>query len=161
MRAFALAWPEEAIVQQAVAQIPWGHNVRLLDKVTDSEERLWYVRHITQHGWSRDVLVHQIESNLYARQGKATTNFDRALPPPQSDLVQQLLKDPYNFDFLTLAGDAHERALEGALIEHIHTFLMELGAGFAFWAVSTTSTSTTRTTTWTCSSTMSSCAAMS
>ena len=80
MRAFAKAWPEEAIVQQLVAQIPWGHNVRILDYVKDPIEREWYVRATVQHGWSRDVLVHQIESGLFRRQGKAVTNFEQALP---------------------------------------------------------------------------------
>ena len=95
MRAFAEAWPEEAIVQQLVAQIPWGHNVRILDYVKDPIEREWYVRATVQHGWSRDVLVHQIESGLFRRQGKAVTNFEQALPLPQSDLAQQITKDPY------------------------------------------------------------------
>jgi len=132
MRAFAQAWPDEAIVQQVVAQIPWGHNVRILDGTGAAAERLWYVRQTIQHGWSRNVLVHQIDSNLYARQGQAQTNFDRTLPLPQSDLAQQLLKDPYNFDFLSLGGEAHERDLERGLLEHIRRFLLELGEGFAF-----------------------------
>ena len=98
MRAFAEAWPEEAIVQQLVAQIPWGHNVRILDYVKDPIEREWYVRATVQHGWSRDVLVHQIESGLFRRQGKAVTNFKTTLPPAQSDLAQGITKDPYLFD---------------------------------------------------------------
>jgi predicted nuclease of restriction endonuclease-like (RecB) superfamily len=109
MRAFAEAWPDEAIVQQVVAQIPWGHNVRLLDYLDAPEERLWYARQTVEYGWSRNVLQHQVESRLYERQGKALTNFDRVLPPPQSDLAHQLLKDPYNFEFLTLQQDAEER----------------------------------------------------
>jgi len=132
MRAFAEAWPDEPIVQQVVAQIPWGHNVRLLDQLSSPEQRLWYVRHAVEFGWSRNVLVHQIESRLYERQGKAITNFERALPAPQSDLAHQLLKDPYNFEFLTLEQDAKERALERGLVDHIRKFLLELGAGFAF-----------------------------
>jgi predicted nuclease of restriction endonuclease-like (RecB) superfamily len=132
MRAFAEAWPDEQIVQQAVAQIPWGHNVRLLEYIKNVEERLWYVRQAIENGWSRNVLVLQIESGLYRRQGKAITNFSRNLPAPQSDLVQQIIKDPYNFDFLTLETDAHERDLERGLIEHIREFLLELGVGFAF-----------------------------
>lgn len=132
MRAFAEAYPMEQIVQQVVAQIPWGHNVRILDIVKDPTERLWYVQQTIQHGWSRNVLVHQIESGLYHRQGKAVTNFDRTLPKPQSELAQQLLKDPYNFDFLSLGKDALERDLERALIDHIRDFLLELGVGFAF-----------------------------
>ncbi len=132
MRAFAEAWPEEIIVQQVVAQIPWGHSVRLLDKVTDPAARLWYVRQTIEHGWSRAVLEHQIETQLYQRQGKAITNFDTTLPQPQSDLARQLIKDPYSFDFLSLGQDAQERDLEKALLDHIRKFLLELGVGFAF-----------------------------
>jgi predicted nuclease of restriction endonuclease-like (RecB) superfamily len=132
VRAFAQAYPDEEFVQQLVAQIPWGHNVRILDAVKDSEERKWYVEQTIQYGWSRNILVHQIESGLYHRQGKAVTNFDRTLPKPQSELAQQLLKDPYNFDFLTLGEEAQERDLEKALIEQIRKFLLELGVGFAF-----------------------------
>ena len=132
MRAFAEAWPDEAIVQQLVAQIPWGHNVRILDYLKDPVERDWYVRATVQHGWSRDVLVHQIESGLFRRQGKAVTNFEQALPLPQSDLAQQITKDPYNFDFLLLGPEAHERDLERGLLDHLRKFLLELGVGFAF-----------------------------
>jgi predicted nuclease of restriction endonuclease-like (RecB) superfamily len=132
MRAFGEAWPDEPIVQQAAAQIPWFHNCVLLDKIKAPKERLWYIGKTIEHGWSRSVLVHWIESDLFERQGKATTNFTRSLPPPQSDLAGELLKDPYNFEFLTLAGDAAERALQKGLLEHIHQFLVELGAGFAF-----------------------------
>jgi predicted nuclease of restriction endonuclease-like (RecB) superfamily len=131
MRAFAAAWPEESIVQQLVAQLPWGHNVRLLDQVKTPQERLWYIEQAIQNGWSRNVLVLQIESGLYRRQGKAVTNFQATLPKPQSDLAQQL-KDPYNFDFLTLAEAAQERDLERGLLEHLRQFLIELGTGFAF-----------------------------
>jgi len=134
MRAFAEAWSDEAIVQQLVAQIPWGHNVRILDFVKQPSEREWYVRATLQHGWSRDVLVHQIEAGLHRRQGMALTNFDRVLPSPQSDLAQQITKDPYNFDFLMLGPDAHERDLERGLLEHLRDFLLELGVGFAFIA---------------------------
>jgi predicted nuclease of restriction endonuclease-like (RecB) superfamily len=129
MRAFAEAWP---IVQQPVAQLPWGHNVRLLDFVKNPEERLWYAKQTLANGWSRNVLVMQIESGLYRRQGKALTNFQATLPAPQSDLAQQLIKDPYNFDFLTLATEAHERDLEQGLLAHLRQFLIELGVGFAF-----------------------------
>jgi predicted nuclease of restriction endonuclease-like (RecB) superfamily len=132
MRTFAEAWPDESIVQQAVAQLPWGHNVRLLDYVKDSQERLWYIEQAIRNGWSRNVLVIQIESGLYKRQGTATTNFQSTLPAPESDLAQQLLKDPYNFDFLTLAKEAQERDLEGGLLVHLRQFLIELGTGFAF-----------------------------
>lgn len=132
MRAFAEAWPDEPIVQQVVAQIPWGHNVRLLDYVKSSEERLWYAQQTITSGWSRNVLILQIESGLHRRQGKAISNFEAALPKPQSDLAQQLLKDPYNFDFLTLDKDARERDIERGLLDHLRQFLLELGSGFAF-----------------------------
>jgi predicted nuclease of restriction endonuclease-like (RecB) superfamily len=132
MRRFADVWPDAEFVQQVAAQLPWFHNCVLLDKVTDSDERVWYARAAIQHGWSRSVLVHQIESALYRRQGKAITNFDRALPPPQSDLAQEVTKDPYNFDFLMLGKEAHERDLERGLLEHLRKFLIELGVGFAF-----------------------------
>lgn len=132
MRRFADVWPDAEFVQQVAAQLPWFHNCVLLDKVADSDERVWYARAAIQHGWSRSVLVHQIESALYRRQGKAITNFDRALPPPQSDLAQEVTKDPYNFDFLMLGKEAHERDLERGLLEHLRKFLIELGVGFAF-----------------------------
>ncbi len=132
MRAFAEAYPDEHFVQQIVAQIPWGHNARLLDAVKDTEERAWYARQTIQYGWSRDVLLHQVESGLYRRQGQAVTNFHGVLPAPQSDLAQQILKDPYNFDFLDLGAETLERDLERGLTTHIREFLLELGVGFAF-----------------------------
>jgi predicted nuclease of restriction endonuclease-like (RecB) superfamily len=132
MRRFAQEWPDTSIVQEALAQITWYHNITLLEKLPDPETRLWYARAVAQNGWSRNVLVMQIESRLYDRQGKALTNFEHTLPAPQSDLAQQLLKDPYNFDFLTLGEDAQERHLERGLLEHIRQFLLELGVGFAF-----------------------------
>jgi len=132
MRAFVDAWPDEQIVQQAAAQIPWFHNVVLLEKVKDPAERLWYMQQTIEHGWSRNVLVHQIENNLYERQGKAITNFQRTLPAPQSDLARSLLKDPYVFDFLTLGPETQERDLERALLNHLRDFLLEMGKGFAF-----------------------------
>jgi predicted nuclease of restriction endonuclease-like (RecB) superfamily len=114
-----------------LCEIPWGHNVVLLEKVKDPAQRLWYANQTVRHGWSRAVLVHQIELDLFHRQGKAQTNFDRTLPAPQSDLAREILKDPYTFDFLTLADDVRERELEQKLIEHIKQFLIELGTGFA------------------------------
>ncbi len=132
MRALAEAYPDEQIVLRLVAQIPWGHNQSLLNKLETQEQRLWYAQKVLENGWSRDILELQIESNLYARQGGAITNFERTLPPEQSDLSRQLLKDPYNFDFLTLKESAQERDLERALVERIRDFLMELGVGFAF-----------------------------
>ena len=132
MRALAEAWPDEEFVQQAVAHIPWGHNVRILDKVADPETRRFYIARTLANGWSRNVLVLQIESRLHEREGRAITNFELTLPAPQSDLAQQMTRDPYCFDFLTLADDARERELERGLIEHVRDFLLELGAGFAF-----------------------------
>jgi predicted nuclease of restriction endonuclease-like (RecB) superfamily len=132
MKAFAEAWPDDAILQQAVAKLPWGHNVRILDHLKNPEERLWYVQQSVQNSWSRNVLVMQMESGLHGRQGKAVTNFQSTLPKPQSDLAQQLIKDPYNFDFLTLTDAAQERDLERGLLAHLRQFLIELGVGFAF-----------------------------
>jgi len=132
MRAFAEAWPDQLIVQAALAQITWYHNIALLEKTKSADERLWYAEQAVLNGWSRNVLVMQIETGLYRRQGKAQTNFSQTLPAPQSDLAQQLLKDPYNFDFLTLSKEAHEKDLEAALVEHIRKFLLELGRGFSF-----------------------------
>jgi predicted nuclease of restriction endonuclease-like (RecB) superfamily len=132
MRAFAEAWPDEQFVQQVVAQLPWGHNVRLLDRIADHVEREWYARKAIENGWSRNILVHQIDTNLMQRLGSAQSNFERTLPAPQSELAQQLLKDPYIFDFLGLGEEAHERDLERALLEHLRAFLLELGMGFAF-----------------------------
>ncbi len=132
MRAFAEAYPDSQIVQRSVAQLPWRHNIALLEKLKDSEQRRWYAQKAIENGWSRDVLVMQIETNLLQRQGEAVTNFERTLPPEQSDLSRQLLKDPYNFDFLTLTEATQERDLEQGLLQHIRDFLLELGVGFAF-----------------------------
>ena len=132
MRRFAEQWDDESIVQAPLAQITWYHNIALLEKLDSSESRLWYAEQTIENGWSRNVLVLQIESGLHRRLGQAPNNFERTLPAPQSDLARQLLKDPYNFDFLTLSGPAHERELERGLVEHLRDFLLELGQGFAF-----------------------------
>jgi len=132
MRAFAKAYPTEQFVHQLGGQIPWKHNCILIDKVKDPEQRVWYIQKTIENGWSRDILAMQIESGLFDRTGGAVTNFERALPAPQSDLAQQLIKDPYNFDFLTLTKEAQERDLERGLVDHIRDFLLELGLGFAF-----------------------------
>jgi len=132
MRAFAEAWPDEAFVQEALAQITWYHNIALIEKLANVSERKWYARKTIENGWSRHILVHQIESRLHLRIGEAQTNFARTLPPPQSELAQQVLKDPYTFDFLGLGEEAQERDLERALLEHLRAFLLELGLGFAF-----------------------------
>ncbi|MBP7792612.1 MAG: DUF1016 family protein [Candidatus Goldbacteria bacterium] len=134
MRAIAEAYPDNQIVQQLVAQIPWGHNVRILDYVKNHQERLWYINETIRNGWSRNVLVHQIESQLYERQKGADkiTTFKRTLPSPQSDLAQQTIKDPYVFDFLNISKNMKEIEIQNELIKHITKFLLELGSGFAF-----------------------------
>ncbi|NEO84575.1 MAG: DUF1016 domain-containing protein [Spirulina sp. SIO3F2] len=125
----------EANWQQAVANlvlVPWGHNLVIISKCKTQVEALYYVNKTIEHGWSRNVLTHQIESQLWQREGKAVANFATTLPTPQSDLAQQTLKDPYIFDFLTLTSDYNERDLERGLVEHITQVLLELGAGFAY-----------------------------
>jgi predicted nuclease of restriction endonuclease-like (RecB) superfamily len=123
---------EQSFGQQLVAQIPWGHNILLLQKVKDLPQRLWYMQETIRNGWSRNVLSSMIESDLYSRSGSAVTNFPHTLPAPQSDLAQQTLKDPYIFNFLTLDGEWRERDLENQLIDHLQRFLVELGSGFFF-----------------------------
>lgn len=118
--------------QDLLFQIPWGQNIVIISKCNSVEEALFYVNKTIENGWSRAVLTHQIESELFNRQGTAVTNFSKTLPEPQSDLAQQLIKDPYNFDFLTLTSDYNEKELEKNLTDHITKFLMELGAGFAY-----------------------------
>ncbi|MDP2795196.1 MAG: PDDEXK nuclease domain-containing protein [Sulfurisoma sp.] len=132
MRAFAEAWPDAEIVQQAVGQLPWGHNLVLLTRLKDPPTRLAYAKRVIQHGWSRNVLNIHIETRLLEREGQAVTNFEAQLPAPQSDLARDTLKDPYLFDFLGVGNEADERAIESAIVEHITRFLLELGAGFAY-----------------------------
>lgn len=120
------------ILQQLAAKLPWFHHVILMEKVKDRSTRRWYMQHAIEHGWSRAVLAVQIETQAHRRTGRAVSNFAQTLPPPQSDLAQQVLKDPYTFDFLTLSAEARERELEQGLTEHIQKFLVELGVGFAF-----------------------------
>jgi len=132
MKQLAESWPDGTIVPQLVAQIPWGHNRLLLDRVRDPSERAWYARATIEHGWSRAILGYQLDSDLYRRQGRGVTNFERTLPPEQSELARQILKDPYNFDFLGLSDDAREREVQRGLLRHLREFLIELGAGFAF-----------------------------
>ncbi len=118
--------------KQLVSQIPWGHNMLLLDKFDDPADALFYVQKTIENNWSRAVLTHQIESGLHLREGRAVNNFAATLPEPESDLARQLLRDPYNFDFLMLTKRHNERELEDGLLEHLTKFLLELGAGFAF-----------------------------
>ena len=125
----------DEIGQQAVAQlfqIPWSHNLIIICKSKNIEEALFYIQKTIENNWSRSVLSHQIECGLFMREGRAITNFKQTLPAPQSDLAHQLIKDPYNFDFLTISENCNERELEQNLIQHITKFLLELGAGFAY-----------------------------
>lgn len=132
MRKFAEEYPDSEFVQEVLAQLTWYHNMTLLDKVPDKQNRLFYVKHAIEHGWSRSIMVTQIENALHKRQGQAITNFKDKLFAPQSDLAHYTLKDPYIFDFLSIGDEAHEREVEKALIHHMEKFLLELGAGFAF-----------------------------
>ena len=134
MAKFAQTYPDREFVQQVVAQIPWGHNLVLLDKVSEPEERRWYLATCQKNGWSRSVLIHQIESGLYQRQGLAdkVSNFERRLPSPQSELAVQTMKDPYIFDFIPFQEDMVERDIEQALVRDVTKLLLELGTGFAF-----------------------------
>jgi predicted nuclease of restriction endonuclease-like (RecB) superfamily len=127
-----LPQPAAKMPDSLLWSIPWYHQIVLMEKVKDRNARLWYMVQTLTHGWSRNVLLAMIESNAFARQGKATNNFKRLLPSPQSDLVQQTLKDPYIFDFLTLQEPFHERELETNLLRQLEQFLLELGQGFAF-----------------------------
>lgn len=132
MRAFAEAWPDVEFVQGVLAQLPWYHQLALLDKLRTEDERRWYAAKAIEHNWSRNVLVIQIETRLRERSGKAITNFAARLPTPMSDLARESLKDPYRLDFLGLGAEVQERAIEDAIVHHITRFLLELGAGFAF-----------------------------
>lgn len=132
MRKLARAWPRTAIVQQAVGRLPWGHVTVLLDKLTTAGDRDFYASNAVEHGWSRNVLTHHIATNLRARIGAAPSNFADQLPAPDSDLAQQLVRDPYVFDFLNLTTRVGERDLEDALMARLQRFLLELGHGFAF-----------------------------
>lgn len=132
MRSFAAAYPESPIVKQLVSQLPWGHIIRLLQRIKEPAVRHWYVKASLEHGWSRNILELQIRSQAHERQGKAVSNFALTLPPADSDMAAQVFKDPYLFDFLGTADPRREREIEQALTDHIQRFLLELGAGFAF-----------------------------
>ena len=132
MRAFAAAWPKRKIVQAALAQLTWYHNIALLEKLETPEERLWYAAKTLEHGWSRNILAIQIKAQAHRRHGKAQNNFPATLPPPDSDMAVQVFKDPYLFDFLGTAAPRREAELEQGLVAHIQKFLLELGQGFAF-----------------------------
>jgi predicted nuclease of restriction endonuclease-like (RecB) superfamily len=132
MRAFAIAWPEREIVQRLVAQLPWRQNIALLEQLDDRETRVWYAERALQEGWSQSILCLQIDGSAQQRHGKALTNFKATLPPHDSDMVSQVFKDPYLFDFLGTADPRRESEIEQALVDHIQRFLLELGTGFAF-----------------------------
>ncbi len=132
MRKFALCWPDYEIVQRVVAQIPWRTNITLLDKLKEQEERIWYADKTIENGWSKTILELQIQSRLMERTGKTVNNFPAALPPKDSDMANQIFKDPYLFDFLGTDMPRREVEIERKLTEHIQKFLLELGQGFAF-----------------------------
>ena len=132
MRAFAEAYPDLEFVHRAGAQIPWKHNCTILDKVKDAFQREWYIQKTIENGWSRNVLTHQISTNLFERLGGAVTNFEQTLPETQSDLAQNVLKSQYNLEFLDIQEKTYELDLERALVNHMQKFLLELGVGFSF-----------------------------
>ena len=132
MRAFATAWPDRKLVQAALAQVTWYHNITLLEKLDTPEDRLWYAARTVEHGWSRNILAMQIETRAHLRHGKAQNNFLATLPPEDSDMAAQVFKDPYLFDFLGTDAPRREKHLEQGVVDHIQKFLLELGQGFAF-----------------------------
>ena len=132
MRAFADEYRERQKVKQLVSQLPWGHVVRLIQRIKDRGVRDWYIGQSVLHGWSRNILALQIDGRAHERQGKAVNNFKDTLPPADSDLASQVFKDPYLFDFLGTADPRREREVEQALVDHVQHFLLELGSGFAF-----------------------------
>lgn len=132
MKTFAQAWPEFPMLQAPLATLPWYHQIALLEKLDDAATRLWYAAAAVEHGWSRNVLAHQIETRLHERSGQAITNFKTTMMPADSDLAQQATKDPYVFDFVAMTDRRGERELELQLVQHVEKFLLELGQGFAF-----------------------------
>jgi predicted nuclease of restriction endonuclease-like (RecB) superfamily len=132
MRSFAETYPKQQFVQEVLAQITWYHHITLIEKVKDEQERLWYIQQAIEHGWSRNVLLHHIDTRLFHRKGNAVTNFKTTLPALDSDLATDVLKDPYVFDFITTSDENRERHLQQALLANIRHFLLELGVGFTF-----------------------------
>lgn len=134
MAKFALRFPDKQFVQEVLAQITWYHHIALMDKTKDIDTHIWYTKQAAVNGWSRNVLVHQVESGLYQRQALAgkVSNFETRLAPPQSELAVQTMKDPYIFDFISFREDMVERDIELALVQDITKLLLELGTGFAF-----------------------------
>lgn len=132
MRKFAETYPDSQIVQALLAQLPWWHNLLLLEKLKDPLMREWYAQEVIKNGWSGRALEEAIRSNLYDRKGKAITNFHERLPPSHSQLAKDILKSPYNFSFLTLEDDYIEQELERGLVDNLEKLILELGQGFAF-----------------------------
>lgn len=134
MAKFALRFPDREFVQAVLAQITWYHHITLMDKVKSADEHIWYAEQAARNGWTRNVLVHQIESGLYQRQVlvEKVSNFENRLPSPQSELALQTMKDPYIFDFIPFKEDMVERDIEQALVKDVTKLLLELGTGFAF-----------------------------
>ncbi len=134
MRLFYESYADKPKLQQLVAELPWGQNLVILHSVQDEKEREYYLRAAASYGWSRAVLTHQIDTNLYKREvmAKKTHNFRRLLPAKHACAADEMLKDPYIFDFIALEPDAKERQLEQELLRHLRQFLIELGSGFAF-----------------------------
>ena len=134
MAKFAETYPNREFVQTVSAQIPWSHNIAIIEKVKDPEQRIWYIQKTAENGWSHNVLIHQIESGLYQRQVLVdkVSNFESRLPSPQSELAAQTMKDPYVFDFIPFREEMLERDIEQALVRDVTKLLLELGTGFAF-----------------------------
>lgn len=134
MAKFAAIYEDLEFVQTVSAQIPWSHNIAIMEKVKNKSERIWYIQQTVEHGWSHNVLLHQIESDLYSRQtlSKKVTNFDSMLENPQKELAVQTMKDPYVFDFIPFKTDMIERDIENELVKNVTALLLELGKGFAF-----------------------------
>lgn len=131
MRKFAESYDSDNLAI-AVAKLPWGHNISLLECLQSIDQRLWYAQKTIENGWSRSMLEMWIKSDLFHRQGKAITNFKATLPSLDTDLAEQMLKDPYNFNFLTIDNQSREKEVEDGLIKHMEKFLIELGQGFLF-----------------------------
>jgi len=132
MKSFADAWPDFAMLQTPSATLTWSHHILLIERLSETSTRLWYATAAVAGGWSTRVLEHQIDVRLHERSGNAITNFKATLPPSDSDLAQQLTKDPYVFDFVAMTDKHDERELETQLVKHVQKFLLELGQGFAF-----------------------------
>lgn len=132
MQTFAASYPDFEFTQRVIAQIPWGQNVEILDTVKDPKLRIWYIEKTIENGWSRNVLSMQIESSAHLRFGNAQTNFEMTLPKPTSDLARELVKSSYNFEFLGIGSEVHEKVIEKGLIDNIRNFLLEMGTGFSF-----------------------------